>query len=74
MATDSERLEALADALNRMIVYEVNGRGEHFKIDFQSRHERVKGKRYGASADFLRKIADGIIEARGPRGHQVTNS
>lgn len=60
--SDRDRLDALAEAISHIVVYETSARGEKFKIEFRS--NVVKGKKkHGCNPEFLRMIANGLLNA-----------
>ncbi len=52
--TDGARLDALADRLNRIVIYD-----GHARIELTP----SKGRRVGVSREFLRELADGLLDA-----------
>lgn len=61
--TDSERIDALAEAINHIVLYETGARGNKFRIEYRSNIQKGK-KKHGVRTDFLRMLADGLIKAR----------
>jgi hypothetical protein len=63
--TDSQRLDGLAEAISRLVIYETAASGNRCKIDFRSTVQKGN-KKHGMNPDMLRRIADGLLEAREP--------
>ena len=64
--TDTDRIEALADALNTLVVYEGPNRVQLKSNRPQSgfvTKRRVKRWRCGVGLNLLRAIADGLVES-----------
>jgi hypothetical protein len=63
MPTDTERLDVLARNIRRLVCYEGNCRID-VKADPGIR--QVRGALVGFSAEILRRIADGLLQASDP--------
>lgn len=65
--TDTDRIEALAEALNTLVVYEGPGRVQLKSNRPQSgfvAKRRIKHWRCGVNVALLRSIADGLVRSQ----------